>query len=746
MQNIEIKIWANPQGFVELTKKLPSELFAEDEKAAFNPDGNFTLVAEDYFSIFFGHNSYVVTFHILLSNRKLRHPRTIFSLAIRRGYKLNNLIKEFADLRAKYEDLLNNQISDINELKNGIIRSVPNWMDALNAKLIADDTQPFININAAEASISGYVSYSSAENLNGYLSNPVRTEYRGYRIVMILPENVIQQNSAFLRDKMITGINAAPVYNPQYDIWFPDYDPNKPIKTVRSLQEGIDLPFTKPNCKPIRLTGLFLENMSEWNIRMNDDKTGYVIGLKFEEERKVCKVYVRDCKSDEEIGNPTSFLLTTGLGRLMPTADGCELELKGKDIELFFQSQAVLKDRFRIKQVDTKTVTSYKIECVSIMPDSSIVIKVSKVFLFYVSQVRREIEKKYPGIEPVISVIYGNSESTVEFDKLLDGEMKDYQIRICDKSKIYKDGDIIPMISWNNYHLERNSCKLELPQQDFTYKDRCNADGFEHKQPSETNNPASEDVDSKKNPSSQTGGAKWKLFIAGILLGLIVGVPVGIVVDKMLLQPKPQQEATVIGYNPGTGIANPQEAAAENPEGEDVGANRGDAEGTDASSGTSAAPGKVAKSGQTSEPEAQTDQKIGQKSEQKSAGQSDGGSSEEMEFQELISPLNGLDYDWGKYDGIVKKAKDRGMYQKNEKFFKDREMILRLCREDRTQKRYEGLKEEYNKMTTLSEEQDEALKKIIYNGTPQFDEDYARNAYTSVGKVKNLKELLEKCL
>ena len=242
MNTIEIRIWANPQGFMEVTRQLPSVIFTPEEKRAFNPDSYDPITAPEFFSIFYAKKSYVISYHFFVSGSKLqfRDNRTILSVAIPRGYSLGtpidssqlntelqtNIINIFSDLKRKYEELF----TDINELSNSLTLEVPGWISEYSNELVTDSLQPIINIPGT-TNAKGYVLYDSSIVLRQFLEAPVRMEFNRASLMLILPFESVQQNAAFLQS--FSFVKAEPKYRAKYSVFFPAYQ-RDPIAIIYS--------------------------------------------------------------------------------------------------------------------------------------------------------------------------------------------------------------------------------------------------------------------------------------------------------------------------------------------------------------------------------------------------------------------------------------------------------------------------------------------------------------------------------
>lgn len=286
---IEIKIWANPAGFAPVTRQLPSVIFTEEEnKNGFNPDRLDPIKTSEYFSIYYAQQSYVVSYHFYVTVRKVfppghdfRDKRTVLSVAIPRGYSFENgaqtnLAVVLGELKNKYEELVNS-LSSVNDLTNALGIKGKEWIAEYSRMLVKDEMQPIINLPGTPR-VMGYVVYRTSDELRQFLEAPVRMEFKGASLMLLLPEEAAQQYSSLLRS--FAYVKAEPKYSPKFSVYFPAFQ-EVSIAIISSLEESIDKVCEKPECEPIHLKGKYADHMYDWKMQLRSDKTGYTIGLQF---------------------------------------------------------------------------------------------------------------------------------------------------------------------------------------------------------------------------------------------------------------------------------------------------------------------------------------------------------------------------------------------------------------------------------------------------------------------------------
>ncbi len=456
MNKIEIKIWANPQGIAEVTRKLPSVIFTDEEKALFSPDSYDPITTPDFFSIFYARNSYVVSYHFYITGSKLnfRDARTILSIAIPRGYAIRmpgesgvqplsdtdiNLYKVFVELKKKYEDLVS-QLNDINGLSDALAYTVPHWIDEYSAKLVIDHLQPLINIPGTTKA-KGYVLWNDSSMLQQYLEAPVRMDFNGASLMLLLPTVAEQQYAAFLRP--FFPVRAEPQYRPKYSVYFPAYKREDPIAIIHSLDETIEHTFEKPYSKPIHLNGKYSDHIQDWDIKKTSDKAGFNIGLQFEEQefrREINVTFINLNNQSVKVKRVESWLVPS-VGRIVTDDNGCWLVLRGVEID------SVSQITFSSNRKD------YWIRDFSFSQDL-INIRVEEVFYFDVPDLKKAIECKYHFSPKIYYFQDGLMWASIDSRTPFRGDKHQYKVKL-GESEEYEEAVFFMDQDFNSIELKR---------------------------------------------------------------------------------------------------------------------------------------------------------------------------------------------------------------------------------------------------------------------------------------------------
>lgn len=395
MQNLEIKVWGNPAGFVELTKQLPSIIFTSEEKLAFNPDGYDACKVREFFTIYYTAHSYVVTFHFYAQIRELdfRDKRTLLSVAIPRDYKFPNLLTLYEKLRKEYEKLINEQVSDINQVSEIVSRTILQWELILSEQLQPDPLQPIINLPGRNGAL-GYVLWANESDLKYYLEAPMRTDFIGASVILLVPNDPTQleSNRAFLNNFQF--VRANPLYTPKYSLYFPAIQ-DTAFAIVSSLDEVVDKVFSTPYFEPITLRGRLRDHITDWKISPTSDRTGYNIGL---ELKKIIKRYKIDVEFRTMLG--TSQKVKDACSWLTPSIGHIEEDNSG--IWLVLEGLAIAR---RNEVNITSNREDYFIQRIERLIDGGMKVYVQEVFYFDVPHLKNLIKYHYD-FTPSIKINY----------------------------------------------------------------------------------------------------------------------------------------------------------------------------------------------------------------------------------------------------------------------------------------------------------------------------------------------------
>lgn len=445
MSNIEIKIWANPQGFAEVTRKLPSVIFTEEEKQLFNPDSYDGLKVNEYVSVFYAQQAYVVSLHFFVSSKlHFRDERTILSVIIPRGYKLLNLYDVLTDLKRKYEQMLDERLTDINDLVNTLSQEVPTWMAEYSEedKLVVDDLQPAINMPGRQTAARGYVAFDGQDALRAFLDAPLRLDFKGASIMLFIPRSVVDDVSSQLNFLGILPVNAEPKYTPKYSMFFPAYQ-DTPIAIISSLDEELNKRFEKPYCKPIVLIGRYSDHLNEWKIERTPDRTGYTIGLRFEEQEQSIPIQLTFVDLYGRQANPRNVetWLIPSIGTICPSGNGYELVLRGEQIAIAKEEVTFNTNR-----------EEFLLSKVSIDNSGSFNIYVEEVFYYDVSLLKETIQRNY-GFLPIVYYSDHGNWKRLDARMPFKGNRKDYKL-VIQESDGYKEAIFAMDKPLNNVRLE----------------------------------------------------------------------------------------------------------------------------------------------------------------------------------------------------------------------------------------------------------------------------------------------------
>lgn len=277
MRYFEIRIWGNPNGFKELTT-TESTLFTDEDLRRRGLD-SVDILCNEYYSLFYTNNCYIISLHFMLpssikSKVGFRDDSTILSVVIKREIKLSNTAEVLQLMKERYLTLVSDELPHIDELGKRLSTKTPEFEEIVRPHLSQDLDQLMINING-NSTQSGVVLYRNTDDLIHYLDTPCRKEYKGYFVVYFAP---LEESNKFLNYR---SIDVAPQYDFFYDVLFPEYKGNAPIALVQSLDDKIDVQCQKEDCNDIQLQGILKDNITNWQVKRSEDKTQYIIGLRF---------------------------------------------------------------------------------------------------------------------------------------------------------------------------------------------------------------------------------------------------------------------------------------------------------------------------------------------------------------------------------------------------------------------------------------------------------------------------------
>ena len=736
MNKIEIKIWANPQGIAEVTRKLPSIIFTEDEKSMFSPDSYDPFTIPDFFSIFYARISYVVSYHFYLTGSKMpfRDNRTVLSVAIPRGYVIDNLVDVFTQLKIKYEDLVN-QLNDINGLTDALAYMVPQWIDEYSPQLKSDELQPRINIPGT-TNAKGYVLWKNSTVLKQYLKAPVRMDFNGASLMLLLPIGAEQSYAAFL--KSFEHVNAEPEYRPKFSVYFPAYKTDA-IAVISSLDEELNSTFEKQYCTPIELKGRYINHISDWKIQKTSDNAGFKIGLQFEEQEFRYNVYVLLNNLNRQRVNAKNIesWLVPSIGRIETDGNGCWLILRGAE------NNSVTQVTFSSNREDYLILNfSFSHNIINLI--------VEEVFYFDVPGLKREIERKY-NFSPKVYYSQNNQQwKPLEMKTPFKGNKQEYKVKLLGNEE-YEETLFSMAKDFNSIEIKRKpGLKLTIlfegeirkwleadERRNVTLLENTDAD----RKPSGNKDvPIELSVNLSNNvlelppfngnkqfcfkaPGFKTEyralGANtnelkivmelvwwkriWKVKLTYVLIGIFLGYILGCLLPLSFLnnskgeQPDPSNITDTISVSAPVDSSDIETTYG--PSSPGVGVNSGESEPLQQST-------EKGKFQQGTNP-----QIISGNQDPKETPSSTSTPSTSPELTALMQKLQGIDYTHGDLAKAKELAKNAGQLKKNEQFFKDCEFALSVATSS-TNRSASFVKNQLAKHSTLQPDQITAIKKI----------------------------------
>ena len=415
-ENIQIRIWANYKDFAEVTEKVPLRILPDNYGTLFSPDSFREISCENYHSFLYTPESICVNFHTLVPTNKLRTDRVVFSLAIRRGYRLEkNPAEVLSDIRRDFIAFINDktiffEVDNVNGIETKIIPQIEKWEDAINT--VEQKEQMYINCRMDSNDIS-FVAYGNNNDFNAYMSEPARCEYSGNKIIFIASSD---NKSAFL-GRNYRELSVSPDFRPSFPIYLTDYDKTKEIASVSSVNEPINVRKQKQYYKPLELQGSLADNWTRWKVERCEDGIGFKLGIPFEAETKVYRL---------EFKNNLLKPFDKFRFRWGTVLNNVELILSGEEIGRRIGDELVeaITDQYALVGVN----------CVN----NTIVIAWRERFQYSIAELRVYIKQIYQ-IDPRIS-ISGKSLSkaeNLEHKQWWDGEKKEYKVIIEDESGQY---------------------------------------------------------------------------------------------------------------------------------------------------------------------------------------------------------------------------------------------------------------------------------------------------------------------
>ena len=755
-KDIEIKIWAEINGFMEISDGVGDKsLLMPSELREYNVEGLNNLNSDIGFcSVFYATNSYIVGFHFLSTDKRklLEHRDTVVAVVIRRGFKLVHLFAALSLLRKKYETVLANQDKSkgIRELGFDILQELPSWEEELNSQLEYDRMQPIINLPGT-VKAKGYVSCKTSMEISSYLEYPLRTDLKGAQLMLYLPKDMVENSKHKTVLNSFQPVSLELIYHPKFVVYFPAYK-EEPIAVISSLDEELNFTFEKQYCTPIELKGRYIDHISDWKIQKTSDNAGYNIGLQFEEQEFRYNVYVLLNNLNRQRVNAKNIesWLVPSIGRIETDGNGCWLILRGAE------NNSVTQVTFSSNREDYLILNfSFSHNIINLI--------VEEVFYFDVPGLKREIERKY-NFSPKVYYSQNNQQwKPLEMKTPFKGNKQEYKVKILGseeydaatfsmtkdfnsielkrkpalKLTILFEGEIRKWLETDEkrgillqtrldskearskkkllmdslrlrFFVNLSNSELELPPFKFA-EFYFEAPGFktEYKMLSANTNKLILDMQLvwwKKI---------WKTKLTYALIGIFVGFGLGVIFHYFFVDaPKREQPITPISaidsYNNSVDSDDTIEASNHREDSNSEGSNlpQQQMESVPSQEQDSVANPKKSMDSEAPNRPSSHSPSVNQPSESPSTGKTS------YELFALLRKLKGIDYTHGDLSKAKEMAKNEGQFKKHEQLFRDCEFALHVATVGKMRSA-SFVKRQLRKHPTLHPEQIRAIMKII---------------------------------
>lgn len=369
--NFEIRIFANPSGFAEMSPKMPEQdysLFTKEIVEKRNFDGERGALPKGSFSVYYTPDAYIIAYYFLLSSdAQFRKGDVHIAVAIKRDYKMLEpsdtflqLAKEFERIAVEYKSTAGGIIYNNSEKFYNIVRP-----------RIVEDLQQFKFNTKCSVVNRAIVPIDSKEDWDLILSDPFRKELKDIGILFIINRedgSKVKQLIDNGRYKPISNLNFQDVRT--YTLVYPDGHQVEFTDLNQELPEYTTNP--RPYEKSLMFSGSVGSNWGNWKISLSEDKTEYRIGLQPEKERKVYKIKAIDQNSN----NISLSSIDVKFGQLKNDI----WTLEGEDI-----IKKINKDVF--------SINGYSIESITPKDDSILCIKACKINTIDLSELFKVLNK-----------------------------------------------------------------------------------------------------------------------------------------------------------------------------------------------------------------------------------------------------------------------------------------------------------------------------------------------------------------
>lgn len=293
--NFEIRIFANPSGYAEMSPKMPEQhyfLFTKEIVEKRNFDGERGALPKGSFSVYYTPDAYILAYHFLLSSdAQFRGNEVHVAIAVKRGFKMLKPSDTFLQLAQEFERIA----VEYKSMAGGIIYN--NSEKFYNIVSLVEDPQQFKFNTTCSVAKRAIVAVESQSNRDMLLSDPFRKELKDIGILFIINRedgSKVKQLIDNGRYKHIPNLNFQDartytlVYPDGYRVEFKDLNQELPEYTIYRQYE-----------KPLTFSGSVGSNLDNWKISLSEDKTEYRIGLQPEKERRVYEITAIDQNNDK---------------------------------------------------------------------------------------------------------------------------------------------------------------------------------------------------------------------------------------------------------------------------------------------------------------------------------------------------------------------------------------------------------------------------------------------------------------
>lgn len=349
--NVEIRIFANPAGFVELRLNSPATymLFQDAVVEKRNFDGQRGELPNGTFSVYYTKDAYVIAYHFLLpSDAQFRDQEAHIAVAIRRGFKLLEPTITFQELASELAKIA---VEFKSSAANKIFYNTEKFYNIVNKRIVEDPLQFNFNTTYSVAK-RAILAVKSAQERDIVLSDPFRKDFKDINILFIIN----YEDGAKVGQLISSGYRTIPnlgfqdsriftlVYPDGHRVEFTDFNQELPVHTIN-----------RPYENPLTFVGSLGANWDKWKVSVSEDKTEYKIGLLPEKERKTFKVIAFDQKGHEL--EPS--LISVSFGQFRDgqwTLEGEEIaQIKRRNVKDIF-SVAGYTINSTLKEIDESTL------------------------------------------------------------------------------------------------------------------------------------------------------------------------------------------------------------------------------------------------------------------------------------------------------------------------------------------------------------------------------------------------------